>query len=641
MLPPIAPKKTSAHPRFVLAKYHADKCYYPAIILQKQSTTKSGHRLLKHVDATEGVVVPNGEIFEVTDVLKIGRKVLVKTTPVHYEDGVIIRVMDEGVDRQSRYVVRLDYDGGEKVVEVDKLGLTEEEFRKGAHEFQPLECVSNDSDFDDHEPSTSEESSSESDSRSDNYSPRMKERKRRQKRRVSARVRAIKEQKKSVESDAIMLLDPISQAAIDDMAIVYCVGECTFHRGEEVFKQWDDTHWYSAKVTGSEHDKIRVQWCEGGNVELVDGDSLLRAREVLQSGMAVHIVISGQTFYQQVAFVEYKGHGGRHVMKNEFGDLIWKTFAAMRCVVEDQKLRKPPVTKPTVAQKRAPVALKNLPSEPVAQKRERAIDSSDTNSPDREPQTPLRRVKSFKLRLAALPAKPIPKPVSIEISPKMLENFAFIITSGQSDDTTFDRYNIVKTLQRLGGTVYRSFVDMEKSARKENRFLLAPTYCRTKKFFQGLASDVPCVSHKWIEGMATKGKKLDFSPYRLPAGKSLMTSKILPWTPRRTLLDDWVVGVYGSDRFWDEWSVTLVAGRAKPIHLHEQNTNGNTIGQLNIIIVENVATQQLVDISLAKCVQMVTLEWLFQTLIYGHIKSETYWPYMHPSGLVGDVSMSA
>jgi DNA repair protein Crb2 Tudor domain len=97
--------------------------------------------------------------------------------------------------------------------------------------------------------------------------------------------------------------------------------------------------------------------------------------------------------------------------------------------------------------------------------------------------------------------------------------------------------------------------------------LLADRHSRKEKYMQALALNLPCISGKWIEVCVTKQTLVDWQPYLLPAGESLMLegatrSRVLPNTD---LANTRLSNVLDArPNFFNGASVIVVMGRGKP-----------------------------------------------------------------------------
>ena len=125
--------------------------------------------------------------------------------------------------------------------------------------------------------------------------------------------------------------------------------------------------------------------------------------------------------------------------------------------------------------------------------------------------------------------------------------FAFLVTGGLRDRTEpdesdseserieFNRDIIKRQIEAGGGVVLSAFPQSQISGAE--CFLISDRHQRTQKYFQSLASGIPCVSHMWINDCCSSNKRLDYKRYLLPAGESLEAEgEIVECCPRRNIL---------------------------------------------------------------------------------------------------------
>lgn len=109
-------------------------------------------------------------------------------------------------------------------------------------------------------------------------------------------------------------------------------------------------------------------------------------------------------------------------------------------------------------------------------------------------------------------------------------------SDSESERIEFNRDHLKRQIEAGGGVVLSSFTQSQISGAE--CFLISHTHQRTQKYFQSLASGIPCVSHMWINDCCTSNKRLDYKRYLLPAGESLELGKIVECRPRRNILGD-------------------------------------------------------------------------------------------------------
>lgn len=109
-------------------------------------------------------------------------------------------------------------------------------------------------------------------------------------------------------------------------------------------------------------------------------------------------------------------------------------------------------------------------------------------------------------------------------------------SDSESERIEFNRDHLKRQIEAGGGVVLSSFTQSQISG--ADCFLISHTHQRTQKYFQSLASGIPCVSHMWINDSCTFDRRLDYKRYLLPAGESLEEGGIVECRPRRNILGD-------------------------------------------------------------------------------------------------------
>ena len=120
-------------------------------------------------------------------------------------------------------------------------------------------------------------------------------------------------------------------------------------------------------------------------------------------------------------------------------------------------------------------------------------------------------------------------------------------SDSESERIEFSRDSVKRQIEAAGGVVLSSFPQSQLSGAE--CFLISNRHQRTQKFFQSLASGIPCVSHVWIHDCCYFRKRLDYKKYLLPAGESLDTESIVECQPRRNILGNMRVSFYSSAIF--------------------------------------------------------------------------------------------
>ena len=136
---------------------------------------------------------------------------------------------------------------------------------------------------------------------------------------------------------------------------------------------------------------------------------------------------------------------------------------------------------------------------------------------------------------------------SIPANRNIFAGLAFLVTGlvrdrnepdesdSESERIEFNRDNIKRQIETGGGVVLSSFTQSQISGAE--CFLISNRHQRTQKYFQSLASGIPCVSHMWIHDSCACDKRLDYRRYLLPAGESLEADgEVVECRPRRNIL---------------------------------------------------------------------------------------------------------
>lgn len=129
----------------------------------------------------------------------------------------------------------------------------------------------------------------------------------------------------------------------------------------------------------------------------------------------------------------------------------------------------------------------------------------------------------------------------------MFAGLAFMVTGivrdkneeesdSESERIEFNRDHLKRQIEVGGGVVLSTFTQSQISGAE--CFLISHTHQRTQKYFQSLASGIPCVSHMWINDSCACNRRLDYKKYLLPAGESLEAGEIVECRPRRNILGD-------------------------------------------------------------------------------------------------------
>ncbi|KAL9983788.1 hypothetical protein ACROYT_G006018 [Oculina patagonica] len=185
-------------------------------------------------------------------------------------------------------------------------------------------------------------------------------------------------------------------------------------------------------------------------------------------------------------------------------------------------------------------------------------------------------------------------------------------SDSESERIEFNRDHLKRQIEAGGGVVLTSFTQSQISGAE--CFLISHTHQRTQKYFQSLASGIPCVSHTWINDSCACDKRLDYKRYLLPAGESLELGEIVECRPRRNILGDMRVYLHGSQQFKDTWSSVLLAAGCKMVTKLPSRVDY----QCDVVICEDnklpASVKHAADLL---GIPIVSLEWLLQSLING------------------------
>lgn len=185
-------------------------------------------------------------------------------------------------------------------------------------------------------------------------------------------------------------------------------------------------------------------------------------------------------------------------------------------------------------------------------------------------------------------------------------------SDSESERIEFSRDSVKRQIEAAGGVVLSSFPQSQLSGAE--CFLISNRHQRTQKFFQSLASGIPCVSHVWIHDCCYFRKRLDYKKYLLPAGESLDTESIVECQPRRNILGNMRVYLHGSDKFEKTWRSVLLAAGSKMV----SKIPNRLEYQCDVVICEDhkvpTSLKHAADVF---GIPLVSLEWLLQSLING------------------------
>lgn len=432
---------------------------------------------------------------------------------------------------------------------------------------------------------------------------------------------------------------PVSEQEVESVSVpggehevdknqVFRIGKEQFYKGEEVFAQWDTDHrWYAATIGGVRQGKYRIDWCENDQVNYVTPNEVIRAKEMLIKGVKINVIAENKNYYDEMVFESFS-EDGNHLCQGKRNVVMPRRFTTM--MIQEGEVKK------WKAAQGAPNGSQNTPSS--AQKAPSSSQKGRASEKQEGGAAPSGRKRQMSPTMEASPsarngvkhAKKASTPeLEEEEDTQPLKHCAFIVTSGAEKDSTFDREYQISQIDRMGGAVLTNFDELFSSGGK--RFLVSPNACRTAKYLQCLAANIPCISHKYIMDLAENSKKAKagFESYRLPAGKSSTAgnNQLVKWKSRKILLDNLRVGLVGGSGFQNTWLPAFKAGKAEAVLLEEKDVNKNGIPSLDVIVIEEEAPAKLIVLARQKHIPMVTVEWIIQTLIHGEKQDFDVWPF--------------
>ncbi|PIO71337.1 BRCA1 protein [Teladorsagia circumcincta] len=113
----------------------------------------------------------------------------------------------------------------------------------------------------------------------------------------------------------------------------------------------------------------------------------------------------------------------------------------------------------------------------------------------------------------------------------------FILTSANrpNNDTGFKKKFMTDFISSHGGLVVDDMKEVDEHPEME-RFLVSDTHYRTHKYLAALVRAMPCVSHEWISKCLDEKKLVDYKPFLLPSGVSILDDQEYPLPTKRGLL---------------------------------------------------------------------------------------------------------
>ncbi|KAK5983149.1 hypothetical protein GCK32_001354 [Trichostrongylus colubriformis] len=215
----------------------------------------------------------------------------------------------------------------------------------------------------------------------------------------------------------------------------------------------------------------------------------------------------------------------------------------------------------------------------------------------------------------------------------------FILTSANrpNTDTGFKKKFMTDFISSHGGLVVDDMKEVDEHAEME-RFLISDTHYRTHKYLAALVRAMPCVSHEWISKCLEEKKLVDYKPFLLPSGVSILDEREYPLpTQRGLLLRNKRVMVHSnvtppskkSMSFEQIW-VPMVP------HLGGEIVNEmpNEEGQLDILLTDHSATPSIVEKARKIGSIVVSSEWLIQGIIMDRLPDvNAHQKFLHNGGV--------
>ncbi|XGW20049.1 hypothetical protein V3C99_003700 [Haemonchus contortus] len=215
----------------------------------------------------------------------------------------------------------------------------------------------------------------------------------------------------------------------------------------------------------------------------------------------------------------------------------------------------------------------------------------------------------------------------------------FILTSANrpNTDTGFKKKFMTDFISSHGGLVVDDMKEVDEHPEME-RFLISDTHYRTHKYLAALVRAMPCVSHEWIYKCLEEKKLVDYKPFLLPSGVSILDEQEYPLpTKRGLLLRNKRVMVHSnvtppskkSMSFEQIW-VPMVPHLGGEIVTEMPNEKG----KLDILLTDHSATASLVEKARKIGCAVVSSEWLIQGIIMDRLPDvNAHQKFLHNGGV--------
>ncbi|KJH49574.1 BRCA1 protein [Dictyocaulus viviparus] len=214
----------------------------------------------------------------------------------------------------------------------------------------------------------------------------------------------------------------------------------------------------------------------------------------------------------------------------------------------------------------------------------------------------------------------------------------FILTSANrpNADTGFKKKFMTDFITTHGGLVVDDMKEVDEHPTME-RFLVSDTHYRTHKYLAALVRAMPCVSHEWIYKCLNEKKLVDYKPFLLPSGVSILDEKEYPLpTERGVLLRNKKVMVHSNvmppskksmsfEQIWVPMVPQLGGEIVSDIPDEE--------GKLDILLTDHSATASMVEKARKIGCAVVSSEWLIQGIIMDRLPDvNAHQKFLHNGG---------
>ncbi|KAK6727296.1 hypothetical protein RB195_005163 [Necator americanus] len=222
----------------------------------------------------------------------------------------------------------------------------------------------------------------------------------------------------------------------------------------------------------------------------------------------------------------------------------------------------------------------------------------------------------------------------------------FILTSANrppgdatanSNTTAFKKKFMTDFISTHGGLVVDDMKEVDEHPEME-RFLISDTHYRTHKYLAALVRAMPCVSHEWIYKCLGEKKLVDYKPFLLPSGVSILDEREYPLPKERgVLLRNKRVMVHSnvtppskkSMSFEQIW-VPMVPQLGGEIVSEMPDEEG----KLDILLTDHSASVSLVEKARKIGSAVVSSEWLIQGIIMDRLPDvNAHQKFLHNGGV--------